>query len=330
MLNVESKSLKIEGNKQWKETLIFGFFLLLAFSFWLLLNLQQDVQRKITRRLNYEDLPLGWVLTEDAPQTINISLKDKGLTLLAYLWQVKSAPVNISVSDLAKPTDTTLFMSHEFLEKAVAKQLQLLGTSTIVSIEPNEIRLHIDRMSSSILPVAPNIKVQTKAGFGLSDSIRILEAGIKVYGSKKVLDTMRFISTKHLALKDLSDKKEVTLELDLPAGIQAERTSVKALISVEEYTEKTLNIGVVCPNIPPNYMLRMFPASVEVICSLPLSQFKALNAEDLEIIMPFSDFKAKQTTGKITVKLTKSPAYVINPVIVPEELEFIIETLKND
>ncbi|MDR3253135.1 MAG: hypothetical protein LBT35_06220 [Tannerella sp.] len=330
MLNVDSKRLEIEGNKQWKEILIFGFFLLLAFSFWLLLNLQQDGQRKITRRLNYEDLPLDWVLAADTPQTINILLKDRGLTLLSYLWQAKSTPVNISVSDLAKSNDTILFLSHELLEKAVARQLQLLNTSNIVSIEPGEIRLHIDRMSNSVLPVAPNIDVQTKAGFRMSDSIRVLEDGVKVYGSKKTLDTMRFISTKPLAFKNLSAKKEVTLELDLPAGIKAERTSVKALISVEEYTEKKLRVGVVCPNIPSNYVLRLFPASVEVICSLPLSQFKALNAEELEIMIPFSDFKAKQTTGKIALKLTKSPAYAVNPVIVPEELEFIIEKLRND
>jgi hypothetical protein len=82
---------------------------------------------------------------------------------------------------------------------------------------------------------------------------------------------------------------------------------------------------VLCNDLPGNYALRTFPTSVDVVCNVPISRFRELTEADLEIQIPFNEFEAKHTEGKILLYLTKQPLWVVHPVIIPDIIEFIIE-----
>jgi hypothetical protein len=64
-----------------------------------------------------------------------------------------------------------------------------------------------------------------------------------------------------------------------------------------------------------------------VICNVPLSRFKELEETDFEISIPFEEFEANQSLGKIPVYLTKQPSWITHTAIVPSTIEFIIEQL---
>jgi len=126
-------------------------------------------------------------------------------------------------------------------------------------------------------------------------------------------------------VEDVSKTRELTVLLDLPANVKSETKNVKLTIPVEEFTEKKMQLQVLCPDVPEKYILRMFPSSVEITCYLPISQFRELTEDMLEIMIPFSTFEENQATGKIPIRLTQKPAWVSNAVVSPNELEFIIE-----
>ena len=131
--------------------------------------------------------------------------------------------------------------------------------------------------------------------------------------------------TNLVQLEGIATTREMTVRLDLPAGVKADIETVKLTIPVEEFTEKKISLPVISHDIPENYILRIFPSSVEIACNLPLSQFRELTEEMFEILIPFSEFEENQATGKIPVRLTRRPSWVSNPVIIPGEVEFIIE-----
>ena len=314
--------------QQWKEIFIFMFFLMLSSGFWLLQILQQEYEKKIELQLRFKNLPAEWVLSESNPKKITVSLKDKGTTLIYYLWKSNFDPVDITITGLQRLTEQSLFISSSVLDVAVSKQL--ISSTSLISVDPKEIELKYDSLSSRLVTVKENINITTKPGFQLSDDIKFSQSEVRIFGSRSILDTLYEVRTKLIKLEDVSKTKELTAQLDLPKGVKAENETVKLTISVEEFTEKKLKIPVLCPDIPSDYVLRLFPSNVEVNCNIPLSQFRDLTEENLEIIIPFTEFEEKQSTGKISLRLTKKPSWVTNPVVIPDELEFIIEYFRHD
>jgi len=310
--------------QQWKEYFIFLFFLLLAFVFWLLQSLQEDSERRFELVLRYKNIPDEWTLYENNPKTVSVLLKDKGITLLYYyFWNKRLHAIDVFVPDLQQASDSLLQVPNRMLESGVAKQL--LTSTAIISFEPHDIQLRYDLLGNRLTPVFAHVTFSTKPGFQLSDSITVSPPVVRLFGSSKILDTLNQIRTKPATLDDLSKTREITVHLDLPAGVKADTETVKVTIPVEEFTEKKLSLPVQCIEIPADYVLRLFPSSVEVVCNLPLSQFRELTEEMLEIRIPFSEFEENQAKGKIPVRLTRKPTWVTNPIIVPSELEFIVE-----
>lgn len=309
--------------QQWKEIFIFISFLLMAFIFWLTQSLQQDFEQQIALPVRYKNIPDEWTLSENNPKTVHVLLKDKGSTLLYYYWNKRVYSVDISVADLQQTSDSLLQVPNRLIESGLAKQL--ITSTAIISIEPNELQLHYDMLGNRLAPVLAHVTIATKPGFQLSDSITVSPSLVRLFGSGKILDTLNHVKTKPVILEGLSKTKELTAHLDLPPGVKADTETVKLTIPVEEFTEKVLSLRVQCHEIPDDYVLRMFPSSVEVTCNLPLSHFRELTEEMLEIRIPFSEFEENQATGKIPVRLTGKPSWVTNTVITPGELEFIIE-----
>jgi YbbR domain-containing protein len=309
--------------QQWKEIFIFMLFLLLSFVFWFLQTLQLDYEQRIMLPLRYRNVPAEWALSEDNPKKVSVLVKEKGTNLLYYIWNGRFNPIDISVSGLSKISDMSLHISTQMLETELSKQL--IASTSILSFEPREIELHYDLLSSRIVPVSAQVTLSTKPGFQQSESITVSHREVRLFGSIRLLETLREVKTKPVVLEKASKTKEVTAQLDLPAGIRSEIESVKVTIPIEEFTEKKVRLPVQCPDIPENYVLRLFPSSVEVTCPIPLSQFRELTADKLEIIIPYRMFSENQTTGKIPVRVTQKPSWVINPIVVPDELEFIIE-----
>ena len=310
--------------QQWKEFFIFTAFVLLAFVFWLIQSLQDDSERRIEIPVRYSDVPNEWTLSENNPKTVSVLLKDKGISLLYnYFWKKRRYSIDISVSDLQPVSDSTLQITNRMLETELSKQL--LTSTSIVSVEPHEIRLYYDMLSARLTPVRANVSVTTKPGFQVFDSITVSPSEARLYGSAKIIDTLNNVKTKPVTLEGLSKTSELKVQLDLPTGVKADIETVSLTIPVEEFTEKKLRLMIQCPDIPEDNVLRMFPSSVEVACNLPLSHFRELTEDILEIRIPFAEFTENQATGKIPVRLTQKPSWVTNPIITPGEVEFIVE-----
>ena len=146
--------------QQWKEFFVFLFFLLLAFVFWLLHSLQEDAERRFDLVLRYKNIPDQWTLSNDNPNTISVLLKDKGISLLYYLWSNRYFSIDIPVSELQPISDSSLQIPNRMLEQGLAKQL--ITSTAIISFEPQEIKLHYDILSNRLTPVIANVSIGTK------------------------------------------------------------------------------------------------------------------------------------------------------------------------
>jgi len=305
----------------WKETLIFLLFILLAFGFWLLQNLQQEYEIEIFIPVKYRNMPIEMRSTEQYPQEIVAKVRDKGNVLINYTWLRSFHPVEVNLEDVRK--EGNVQVSRRTIEAGISKQL--LTSTSLLNIEPQIITIEYTELQHKDVPVEIDIAVSLEPGYQLSGSMTVVPEKVRLYANSNTLDSITNVKTVYSEVKKVNQTQEIKLRLQQKSGVQMEPEEVIVTIPIEEFTEKRITLAVTCNDLPDHYVLRTFPSSVEVVCNVPISRFRELTESDVEIQIPFREFEARQTAGKISLYLTKQPLWVIHPVIIPDAIEFIIE-----
>lgn len=325
--SVRIKTRAFLRRQRWKEALVFFCFLLLSFGFWLLQSLQQEYEIGITIPVRYKSMPADIAFSGTAPHEIEVRIKDKGSVLLNYSFGRTFAPIEANMKD-SKGKNGTLFISKKEIENDILKQL--ISTTSLISFEPQQIDASYSKRLHKEVPVVFNGTIQTDAGFQESEEITIRPNIINLYASKAVLDTILEIKTVFTEIKKGTKTIVRNLQLQKIDGATLDPSVVAVTIPIEEYTEKTLSIPVVCQNIPPHFTVRMFPAEVKVICSVPLSKFKDLSEEEFAVRISFADLE-QNVSGTIPITLSKKPDWVRTATLSPDKVEFILEqNTRND
>lgn len=325
-INQSFKSARMKINaflrrQRWKEALIFFFFVLLSLGFWLLQSLQQEYEIEINIPVRYKNIPPDISFTETPPQVVIAKVKDKGSVLLNYSFGRSFAPIETNMKNQAEKSGS-ISISKKAIENDIQKQL--LATTSLVTFEPQHIEAAYSKRIKKEIPVVFNGTIQTNPGFHISGNITISPMNISVYASDVVLDTLNQAKTVFTEIKKGNKTITKTVQLQKVSEATYDPTSVTITIPIEEFTEKTLEIPVLCTDLPPHYTLRTFPSVAKVTCSIPLSRFKDLSEDAFEIRFSFKDLE-QNVSGSLPIQLTKKPDWVSSVALVPDKIEFILE-----
>lgn len=325
-INQSFKSARMKINaflrrQRWKEALIFFFFVLLSLGFWLLQSLQQEYEIEINIPVRYKNISPDISFTETPPQVVIAKVKDKGSVLLNYSFGRSFAPIETNMKNQAEKSGS-ISISKKAIENDIQKQL--LATTSLVTFEPQHIEAAYSKRIKKEIPVVFNGTIQTNPGFHVSGNITISPMNISVYASDVVLDTLNQAKTVFTEIKKGNKTITKTVQLQKVSEATYDPTSVTITIPIEEFTEKTLEIPVLCTDLPPHYTLRTFPSVAKVTCSIPLSRFKDLSEDAFEIRFSFKDLE-QNVSGSLPIQLTKKPDWVSSVALVPDKIEFILE-----
>ena len=310
--------------KGWREILIFMCFVLAALGFWYLQALQDEYEIEITIPVKYKNIPTEMSPSADNPEVIVAKVRDRGTALLNYVLMGNFSPIEIDVRSLPSEADGTgLTISRRLIEAGVMKHLA--SSTRLISFDPSTIRLAYVELSEREIAVEADLSIETEPGFQLSDKVIITPATVRAYADRSKLDDLRTVKTVPLKLTGLSRTKTLTARLATIDGVRFDPPSVRVTVPVEEFTEKRLTLQIRCDSIPEGYALRMFPNTAEAICNVPLSHFKELTEDRLEILIPFREFESHREDGKITLRLTKQPDWLMDYDLNPDAIEFILE-----
>jgi hypothetical protein len=87
-------------------------------------------------------------------------------------------------------------------------------------------------------------------------------------------------------------------------------------------------VPVLINNQPDNLNVKLFPPKVKVSFLVGLSRFSEIKPEDFKLAVSYNDIIEGKPRLKITVEST--PSYIYALKVSPEELEYLIENLRND
>jgi hypothetical protein len=310
-------------SQKWKNTLIFFSFVVLAFCFRVNQYFRQKFDFEIAVPVHYTRIPPGIALSGDVPGEIILKVRDKGTAWLHYSFN-KADTIDINLSNILLQKSVYV-VDQNALQNLI--QVRLLASTQVTSFSPGKIEIDYSPLGKKELPVIIDGMLSPAPGYMFSDSIIIDPPVVTAFSDKKTLDTLHVIKTVPSDHKNLSKSNHFSIRLKAPQGVQLSNEQVKIAVNVEEYTEKKINLPVLCHNLPANRIVRFFPSFVELTVQVGLSKYSQISASDFEISIDYKELFGSSTSN-YPLKLREKPEWLNHYRIVPETVEYLIEQTK--
>lgn len=305
---------------------VFLACLALASFLWFLNALEKHYTDHITVAVRYINLPKDKDLTGKLPAKLDLTVDAFGYTLLRHKLSLSFSPVLLDVNDL-----TNSYLENKFLSKytistnghkeEIAKQIS--SEIEIISIRPDSISFNVSNVIEKLVKIKPVFNATFAREFILQKSPVVQPELILVRGPQEIMDTLKYIATKPIELKNLSRTVERDVDLILLPELKSETDEVTVQFSVEQFTEAKFEIPILILNQPDSLQIKTFPAKVKVSCRVGLSQYNKLNNSSFRAVVDY--LHRSGVISKLPVILDKMPETVLFVDYFPKEVDYIIE-----
>ena len=311
-------------NRTNREFLTFLFFLALSGIFWLLMTLNETYEKELTVPVHIVDIPTDVMLTSEETDTIHITVRDRGILLLAYIYGDKLKHVNAVFKSHDQGNGSGTITATE-LNKLV--QQRLSNSAKIVSTKPEKLKFYYNTGACKRVPVRWRGRVIPEQLYFLS-SVTYSPDSVTVYASEEKLDSIRMAYTEPLNYVGFHDTLEVDCKLQKIEGVKMVPNNVKATFHTDVLTEECIeNIPIHCINMPEGKVLRTFPAKVTVKFVTGINVYRTLTPNDFIVIADYNEIKDKPSE-KCNLYLQKVPQGITRTTLLTKQADYLIEEVK--
>ncbi len=303
-----------------REFLIFLFFLAVSGTFWLLMSLNETYEKEIEIPLTLEGIPTNVVLTSDSSVSIRVMVKDKGYTILTYLYGKKIHSIKIDFSKYGKGTDQGLVSSSE-IQKLIYQQLY--NSSSIVSFKPDKFEYYYNYGLKKRVPVRINGKILPMQSYYLS-KVTIQPDTVEVYANREMLDSFKYANTEQLHMTNLTDTMIKQVSLVKIKGVKYVPDNVSISIYPDILTEESIDVPIQAINMPEGKILRTFPSKVKVTFTVGVNQFRSIRPDKFKAVVDYNEIQ-NNNTEKCNVYLRAAPHEVRNARLGIKQVDYLIE-----
>ena len=304
-----------------KEVLIFLFFLLLAGGFWLNLALNETYEKEFSIPVSVVGAPKNVVLTSSETDTVKVTIRDKGFTLLTYMYGDILKKINLNFRSYSKNNGTGSISAQD-LQKMVYQQLA--SGSRITSVKPDKLEFFYNYGAKKQVPVRWSGRVIPEELYFIS-RVEYSPDSITIYAPEEKLDSINMVYTEQLNYANFRDTLVATCELNKIKGVKMVPDRVKVTFFTDVLTEEKIEgIPVVGVNMPEGMILRTFPAKVSVSFVTGVSTFRNLKREDFTVIADYNEIK-RSTSEKCRIYLKEVPAGISRVRLETTSVDYLVE-----
>lgn len=302
-----------------KEVLLFLVFLMISYIFWLLLTLNNEMQEDIDLPVEITEIPDSVTIISDTPQSIKVSVRDKGSSLMKYrMGGIR--PMRISWNAYSSAKNKFLLNKADL----GAMLRDYFGSSSqIVTMLPDSISLSYT--SNPGRRVALKIDADLKPIFGsiINGPLTASTDSVWLYSVEDLPHELTSVITMPIVRGSLSDTTDITVRIKPIPGVRIIPDEVIVKVPVEPLIARKQMAEVIAKNMPPELNMLTFPSRVEIAYLIPMSEY---NSEPYEI-NAYVDYKdiAGNTSGKLPVTLSLLPESYHSVEAIPDSVEYITE-----
>ena len=304
-----------------KEFVVFVFFLALSGAFWLFTTLNQVYEHEFAIPVSVVGVPKNAVLTSEETDTVRMTIRDKGITLLTYMYGDVLQRVNVSFKTYSRPNGTGVIMASD-LQKLVYQQLA--SGSRITSVKPEKLEFYYNYGAKKMVPVRWSGRVMPEEMFFIS-RVAYSPDSVTIYASHEKLDSINVVYTEQLNYANFRDTLNANCELAKIKGVKMVPDHVRVTFFTDVLTEEQIEgVPIKAINMPVGKHLRTFPAKVNISFVTGVSVYRNLKPTDFTVVADYNDI-INHPTEKCHIYLKSVPRGISRTRLQTSMVDYLIE-----
>ena len=304
-----------------RDFLVFLFFLGLSGIFWLSLTLNETYEREFAIPVSVVDIPKNAVLTSEEVDTIKMTIRDKGIVLVAYQYGDYLNRLRIPFKNYTRNNGSGSVPASE-LQKLVYQNL--VSSSKITACKPDKLEFFYNYGTHKKVPVRWSGRVIPEELYFIS-RVDYSPDSVTVYASDEKLDSINIIYTETLNYANFRDTLTITCQLAKIKGVKVVPDKVKINFYTDVLTEENIEgVPIQGINLPEGKVLRTFPAKVTVSFVTGVSVFRNLRPEDFTIVADYNEIK-RHPSEKCRITLKNVPPGISRARLDVTLVDYLIE-----
>lgn len=304
-----------------REFLLFLFFLTLSGIFWLLMTLNEIYEKEVSVPVHITGVPADIMLNSDETDTIRVTIRDRGILLMTYLYGESLAHIEANFKNYDQGNGTGIISAAELTK--IVKQ-NLAASSKIISVKPDRLKIYYNTGTCKKVPIRWKGRVIPEHLYFLS-SVSYSPDSVTVYASEERLDSIHMVYTEALNYVDFRDTLSVDCRLRRMEGVKIVPNQVHVTFFTDVLTEERIDgIPIKCVNLPKGKLLRTFPAKVAVRFVTGVNVYRTLSPDDFTVIADYNEIISGRSE-KCNLYLQQVPTGVTRAALVDKQVDYLIE-----
>lgn len=315
---------KLKEIRSSKNIITYLICVIVASMLWLLNALNKEYSVGVTYPVKYVHFPDRKYPALPLPEQLRVEVKANGFTLLRYRIHSSFLPITFDISSysgyLQQDSDSSEFTIHTEELKDKIKSL-LSPNIKLQNVSPEQITFKFAVAGHKKVAVKPVLDYTLKRQY-IVTSVKANPDSLWVTGPSSIIDTLQFIPTKYLFLKELSKKINRELELVPPAGCMITEHSAEVFLNVEHFTEAKRTLPITALHVPDSMNIRLFPPNIDISYEIGLSQYEKIRDDDFIFSV---EYPKDAENNFLEVQVIKVPDFIKNLSFSPQKVEYILE-----
>ena len=304
-----------------KEFLIFLFFLLLSGAFWLMMALNETYEEELKVPVRLVGMPRNAVMTDEPADTVKVTVRDKGFTLVTYKYGHWFRPLTFKFATYANEDQGHGAIPAADIIKQV--QSQLYGSSKLLSVKPEKLDFYFTYGASKKVPIRFRGKISMSKSYYLAHT-EFSPMMVTAYANKKVLDELKYVEIEPFNYRNLQDTIRRNVRLQKIRGVKLVPSTVRLSVYPDVLTEESIEVPVSAVNMPVGMVLRTFPSRVTVRFTIGASQFRMIRPEQFNVVVDYQTL-AENPSDKCTLQLRSVPSSVSKARLELDKVDYLLE-----
>lgn len=311
-----------------REFLIFLFFLLVAGIFWMLTTLNESFEQELRVPVRIVNIPSNVVITSGESDTLRFTVRDKGLSLITYLYSKEQQPIDIDYRRYAASDGKGFVPTTDLLRLLDAR---LPASAKAIAVKPESQVFYYNNGEKKTVPVVLQANVETDMLYYIADTV-LSAREVTIFATPEKLDSIHAVYTEPIRHKGLQDSLVVTTRLRPITGVKIVPSVIAVTFHTDQLTEvRVPGVEVKGVNMPEGKVLRTFPGKLDVIVVTGMKNSRMMTAEDFEIVADYNQFST-DSAAQCDVFIRRQPASIKRIQIERQQVDYLIENaeMKNE
>lgn len=300
--------------------LVFTVFLLISAMLWWVIALNDEGQADVRMPVKITHVPDSITIVSRVPQNMSVSINAKGTLLMKLNWgRVPDFNIDFRqfrVGNTIRLNDTEL--------KSIARN-SFDGANVIV-VSPDSINLSFTSQPPVILPVNPDYIVTPGPQATIAGVPQLSVDSVKVYTIGRLPESVEAITTEPLRLNSINESVTRRVALVAPPNSCVIPDSIDMTIKVEPLIFKTRKVTVEAINVPEGKKLITFPAQIDVMYMIPVSDYKTAEPH-IRVIADYRTVNTNENTRMVKLRISEASENLQNVHLAADSAEYYIEEL---